>query len=301
MNLLALLLGLFVERFLTHLFHLREARWLDGFFDRGLRMLGGGLLSHLGAILVVLVPVIPVAAFALVFRDTLLGLPYLVFAVLMLLFSLGPRDLEDEVDDYISALHSGDSEKAGRLAKELLETEAPKDRGKRALAIEEAIFVQSNNRLFGVVLWFIVLGPAGAWLFRVSDMFRRRAMFEAGRAAEEQGETPAYLQVTQRVHGIVAWLPARVLALSFALAGSFESAVADWRGYYQDCAENFFEINDDVVACAGMGALGPPTAGAGDSGGIEIRAARGAMQLVSRTLWVWLTAIAVLTIFGFAV
>ncbi|MDH3588382.1 MAG: hypothetical protein OEQ74_03140, partial [Gammaproteobacteria bacterium] len=98
MNLLALGLGLFAERFLTHLFHLREPRWLDQYFDRGLRLLGDGWLSKIGAILIVLVPVVPVAAFAIVFRDTLLGLPYLAFAVFMLLFSLGPRDLEDEVD-----------------------------------------------------------------------------------------------------------------------------------------------------------------------------------------------------------
>ncbi|MBT8136230.1 MAG: regulatory signaling modulator protein AmpE [Gammaproteobacteria bacterium] len=301
MNLLALALGLFIERFLTHLFHLREARWLDSYFDRGLRLLGNGWLSHVGAALVVLVPVIPVAAFTIVFRETLLGLPYLAFAVIMLLFSLGPRDLEDEVEDYVESLQSGDAARADRIAKELLETEAPREKKKRSLAIEEAIFVQSNNRLFGVVLWFMLLGPAGAWLFRVTDMFRRRAMFEAGRAAEDDGTTPRYLEVAQRVHGVIAWPAARLLALSFALAGSFESAVADWREYYNDCAENFFHVNDDVIACAGLGALGNVVGEAGDPGSLEIRGARSAMSLVSRTLWIWLTAIAILTIFGFAV
>ena len=33
MNFLALLLGLALERVLTHLFHLREFRWLDPLFD----------------------------------------------------------------------------------------------------------------------------------------------------------------------------------------------------------------------------------------------------------------------------
>ncbi|MDH3590201.1 MAG: regulatory signaling modulator protein AmpE, partial [Gammaproteobacteria bacterium] len=179
--------------------------------------------------------------------------------------------------------------------------EAPRESKQRTLAIEEAIFIQSNNRLFGVVLWFMLLGPAGAWLFRVSDMLRRRAMFESGRAEQENGEKPHYLGATQQVHGVIAWLPARVLALAFALAGSFESAVSDWREYYQDCADNFFQVNDDVVACAGVGALGNTVGDTGDQGGVEIRGARNAMRLVSRTLWVWLTAIAVLTIFGFAV
>ena len=39
MNFVALLLGLGVERLLTHLFHLREFRWLDPLFDRILRFL----------------------------------------------------------------------------------------------------------------------------------------------------------------------------------------------------------------------------------------------------------------------
>ena len=302
MNLLALALGLFLERFLTHLFHLREARWLDGYFDRGLRLLRGGIPSQLGAILIVLVPVIPVAAFAIVFRDVLYGLPYLAFAVLMLMFSLGPRDLEDEVEEYIEALHAGDTQRADRIAKELLETDAPPESRKRKMAIEEAIFIQSNNRLFGVLLWFMLLGPAGAWLFRVSDMCRRRAMYEAGRAETASGEKPGYLKFAQRVHGVVAWLPARLVAVSFALAGSFEGAVSDWRSYYQDCAENFFHVNDDVVACAGAGALASPDLdNTGDLAGKGMRSARNALGLVSRSLWVWLTAIAVLTIAGFAV
>ncbi|MCK7577436.1 MAG: hypothetical protein MZV65_17595 [Chromatiales bacterium] len=38
----------------------------------------------------------------------LLGLPQLAFAVLVLLVSFGPRDLRDEVDDYVAALERGD-------------------------------------------------------------------------------------------------------------------------------------------------------------------------------------------------
>ncbi len=302
MNLLALALGLFIERFLTELFHLREARWLDGYFDVGLRTIGRrtGLLGFVMAVVVVAVPVLPVIAFFVFFRDFLYGVPYFLFAVVMLMFSLGPRDLEEEVDEYMEALRNGEVAKAQRVAKELLETEPPRERRKRALAIEEAIFIQSNNRLFGVVLWFMLLGPIGAWAFRVSNMFRRRAIYEAARATSATARQPGFGVAAQRLHGVVAWLPARLLALAYALAGSFETAVSDWRAYYNDCAEQFFDVNDDVVACAGVGALGGAAATSGDAAP-EMQGARNAMRLVSRTLWVWLTAIAVLTIFGFAI
>lgn len=301
MNLLALALGLFTERFLTHLFHLREARWLDGLFDLGLRTIGerSGVLAMLITIMTVAVPVLPVVLLMVWFQHLLYGIPYFLFAVVMLMFSLGPRDLEEEIDEFAAAMQAGDETKANRVAKELLETEPPGRTTQRVLAIEEAIFVQANNRLFGVVLWFMLLGPIGAWTFRVSDMLRRRAIFEAGRVERETGKRPVYTLAPQRLHGVLAWLPARLVAVAYALAGSFESAVSDWRAYYSNCADHFFEVNDDVVACAGLGALG----GNPDDEKVlpEVQGANRALRLVSRTLWVWLTAIAALTVVGLAV
>ncbi len=304
MNLIALGLGLLLERFLTHLFHLREPRWLDAYFDWGFGRLGEkrGLPCLLVAALIVLVPVLPVAAVAIAFQDVLLGVPYLAFAVLILLFSLGPRDLSAEVDDYVVAVTREDDQQAARLAKELIEADPPAAGRRRARAVEEAIFVQACNRIFGVILWFMILGPTGAWLFRVTDLMRRRAIFQAGREASAGDEAPPpYLGTVQRLHGAIAWLPSRVLALGYALAGSFEGAVADWRAYYEDCSEHFFEVNDDVVACAGRGALGDPVATGDPAMKPEACVARSAMRLVNRTLWIWLTMISLLVIVGWSV
>lgn len=299
MKLIALLLGLAIERLFTNLFNLGELRLLDRYFDAGFTVIGRGrgwLAAGLAA-LVVLLAVAPVAWVAFEFRHLLWGLPYIGFATLVLLFSLGPRDLGTEVEDFIAATARGDTAMADQVARELLESDPPRETARRALAIEEAVFVQSNNRTFGVLLWFMLLGPAGAWLFRVSDLMRRRALFEAGRMVAEGGARPPHVRAVQRLHGALAWLPSRMVAMSFALAGSFEPAVADWRNYYRDCSEHFFEVNDEVVACAGLGALGL------DSARGDQRAAHGAqaaMSLVNRALLVWLVAIALLTAVGAA-
>jgi len=126
MSLLALLLALIVERGLTHLFHLREPRWLDRYFDWAARALGGsgGELRIAAALVVLLLPVVPVALLDRTLGGHLLGLPQLAFAVLVLLLSFGPRDLNDEVDDYVAALERGDREEAARRATELLEADA---------------------------------------------------------------------------------------------------------------------------------------------------------------------------------
>ncbi len=300
MNLIALFLGLGIERLVTNLLHLREPRWFDAYFDWGLKHLHKQRLMSSAAVAVVmiLVLVLPVLAVSLLFADRLFGVLYITFAVFVLLFSLGPRDLVEEVDEFCEAKLREDEEGAQRVAKELAETSLPDNEIERAEILEEAIFVQANNRVFGVVFWFMILGPVGAWLFRVSDLMRRRAVFECGRVAESGDEVPGYGDAVQAVHGVLAWVPARLLAVGYALSGSFESARSNWREYYLTCADKFFVVNDRVVACVGRGALGE--SGPSDEP-LEVFATRGALRLVTRTLITWLFFIAILTLVGWAV
>ena len=101
MNLIALFLGLGIERLVTNLLHLREPRWFDAYFDWGLKHLYKQRLMSSAAVAVVmiLVLVLPVLAVSLLFADRLFGVLYMAFAVFVLLFSLGPRDLVEEVDE----------------------------------------------------------------------------------------------------------------------------------------------------------------------------------------------------------
>jgi len=290
MNFLALMLGLVAERLLTHLFHLREFHWLDALFDRVLERAGG--LGRTGATVVVLVLVLllvaPVAALELALANRLVYIPSFIFAVLVLLFCLGPRDLVEEVDDFRAAIARDDHDEIATLVEELLEqrpddTEAVPD-------IETAIYAQANNRIFGVVFWFIVLGAAGAWLFRVLDLIRRRAIRHTGLIAMD--EAPAYLQAVIRLHGLLAWIPARLLTLGYMLAGSYDNAMQAWRGY-RPAADRVFPRDADAL----LGAVGQGAASQREQGNISGRA-RIALELVTRTLWmIWCPALALLTLY----
>lgn len=295
MKLIALFLGLLIERTATRALHLRELRWLDPYFDAVLGWVGrlSRPVAYPVAALAVGLPALPVLGLAIAFSDVLNGLIYISFAALVLVFSLGPRDLGSEVEEYARAAEGGDQEAIQRLTKELIETDAPGEEGRRVLAVEEAVLVQANNRIFGVIFWFMVLGATGAWLFRVTDLMRRRAVFEAGRARERGESEPRYLIVVQSLFGLLAWIPARLLAVGYAMAGSFEDAVSDWRAYYEDCSDKFFHVSDDVLACAGLGAIREQF-----SSEAALQPIRAAMRLVNRTLLVWVTAISVLTIAG---
>ncbi|HSQ69806.1 MAG TPA: regulatory signaling modulator protein AmpE [Steroidobacteraceae bacterium] len=295
---LALVLALALERLLTDLLHLRDARWLDGYFDWAARVFGRwpGRWRQLAALSVVMLPVLPVGVVSLLLGSHLLGMPQLLFAVAVLLISFGPRDLKEEVDDYVAALAGGDPGESARRATELLEYDASGRGAGLRDAIEDAIFVQANNRIFGVIFWFMLLGPAGAWLFRVSDLMRRRGAFEASRhgGTISDGSFEAALR---GLHGVLAWLPARFTALSYAVAGSFEDAFGNWKGAVDQASATVLERSEDLLARVGRGSLAPSLEDVGPDE-LDLATARGAWRIVRRALWIWLAVIALLVLAG---
>lgn len=297
MNFLALLLGLAIERLLTHLFHLREFRWLDGVFGAAFGWLRpvGHNLALAGLLAVALALAVPVGLVSWALWDEFLRIPYFLFAVLVLLFALGPRDLDDEVEDYCQALSRGDSEAQRRLAKEIMERDPPDDLPARNAAVERAIYVQANNRIFGVVFWFLVLGPTGAWLFRVLDLMRRRAQYlrNGGEASLAAGVAGA----VRTLQGAMAWIPARLLALGYVLAGNFEDASASWRHGGSSLDLPFPTASEEIMARVGLNASGRVEL---DPGNVSeaLDRIQGARSLVLRTLWmIWCPIIAVMTLY----
>jgi AmpE protein len=286
-NFLALLTGIVVERWLTRFFRLREFRWLDRVFDFGFGRVGRSAplavaaLGLLGALLV-----LPVAALQIYLARGWLLIAYFAFAVLILLFSLGPRDLRSEVEDLLAALSAGDRSAVRRLRREI--TELPDDSGDDGLAaggvLERSIYVQANNRLFGVVFWFFALGPIGAWTFRVFDLMRRRAVF----VSTAGGSAP--VDACAALHGLIAWIPARLMAAGFALAGNFQSAFAAWS------ALDTQGVPFHAATSRLIGALGPSARGELQDRSSPSAVSLAALSLVGRTLLLWFVVIALLTL-----
>jgi membrane protein required for beta-lactamase induction len=294
-KLLALAIGLILEHVATQLLHLRELRWFDKYYDFGLARLkrADGAWIYVGIATILLVPAAPVLLVSYLLQSPGLWDPdYLAFAVLVVFFSLGPRDLGNEVAEYRAAVDRNDTETARAVLVEM--SEAQNRRVSDIEVVEEAIFVQSVNRIFGVIFWFVALGPVGAWLFRISDMLRRRAAFESLRDRE--------IDVTvfpgiEAAYGVLKWIPARLTMLGFALCGSFDGALNRWKQHPAEAGLAIDKKNDALTAAVGksamIGALEEPT---NSSAG-----ARNAMRLVNRTLFLWITLLALMTIAGWAV
>lgn len=205
MTLLALLLALGLERLLsTH----RDAGGAPSFFARLWPQLPKILRNHAAAPWLLAIGLAVLTGWLYLQIHTLLA--ELLFAGAVLLVCLGPRDLADDVQRLRAARAAGDTATVARLTRLLHRGPTP-DADHRSLL--GALFIQSHERRFGACLWFIVAGPAGAVLYRVAS--RIGALVESP-AAQRQ----AALQ-----HGLLAWLPARLTALLFGLAGSMDDAL----------------------------------------------------------------------------
>lgn len=293
MSFIALLVALGLERLFSAQLHVREPAWLLGYVRAALRRISvAGADARLPlALLSALLPGVAVVLVALALGSFLYGVFRVAFAAAVLFFALGPRDLAQEVDEYSAALARGDAATADARANEILGHDARQRRGPALESVGEAVFVQANNRLFGVVFWFVVAGPFGALVFRVTDLLRREALQQAERADAPQAAAAVAL-CTQQLHGVLAWVPARLLALTYGVVGSFEESFAGWRAYLASESDHFFDANDRLLVHAGRGALGTRWSEVADEG----ERARRALTLAKGAFLVWLAVVAALTL-----
>ena len=273
MNLIALLIGLVIERLATQLFHLRRLRWLDRIIDAGFgraeRLPNWPAIVPIIVLALLLGLPVYIATFVLgagfILGDTLAGFPYMLLAIVVLFFSLGPQDIGEDVDEYCRALEEGEEDRIQQTAKAIVESDVPTDELERIHKVEEAVCVQANNRLFAVVFWFVLLGPLGAWTYRVTDLIRRRA---------------------------------RLTAIGYAAAGHFDAAIGAWRAPTEQKDASLSEYNENLLARVGVAALALADADDEDLTQRGVRGATAANKLVFRLLLIWAVVIAAMTLYG---
>ena len=306
MTLIALLIGLIIERLATQIFHWRRMRWLDRIIDKGFALFArfANWPPVIPVIVLTVALVLPVAAVTVVLVDRLFGFPHLILAVVVLFFSLGPNDIGEDVNEYCSALEDGDDARIDQTSKALVEDAVPDDPLERIRCVEEAVCIQANNRLFAVIFWFVLLGPLGplgAWSYRVTDLVRRRAVFQAGRDDHDSNTIEPLRHAAETLHGWLAWIPARLTAVGYAIAGHFDAALAAWRVGEEEPAGTTSENSERLLARVGVAALALE---AGDDEDLTARGVRGATaakRLVFRLLLIWAVIISAMTLYGWTV
>lgn len=249
-----------------------------------------------GIALALVPPLLAVGLFQLALDEPLYGLAGLVFGIAVLFYVWGPRDLDLDVDAIAAANDPlSRREAAARLWPE---GETPSLDGG---SLVEAVFRNALRRWFGVLFWFLLLGPLGAVLYRLT------ALSAEGEAARElPGET---IEGARTLLAILEWPVAQLLTLALALVGNFDTVLGAWResGGAALSLDNRFlgavarasvktELAEEAADYAEENGTGTGAAALAASEQPELR---DAMSLVWRSLLVWLAVLALFVIAGF--
>lgn len=265
-------------------------RWLDARFPDD-----GFWHSRYGIVLALLPPLCVVALFQLALDGPVLGLAGLLFGVAMLFYAWGPSDLDLDVDAIVEARDP----LARRAAAARLWPvgEPPSLHGP---ALVGAVFRNARQRWFGVLFWFLLLGPFGAMLYRLSAI-----------AAQADATTPLPASTRAGARTWLAaldWPVAQLMTLSLALVGNFDAVIGAWKenggaGFSADAdflaaaarasvsselADEAADDNESGIAASTALAPGAP----------ELPELRDAMSLAWRILLLWLALLALFVIAG---
>ncbi|KEZ76527.1 regulatory signaling modulator protein AmpE [Salinisphaera hydrothermalis] len=292
MHLIVIVAALLIERTLGQLTRWRRVDAFSAYVRLIERTSLGRLwLARPAGVAVILPPLLVVGA-AQWAIDTHLWLgAQLAFGLLGLLISLGPRDLWEDVYALANARTQAAHDEAEARAIALCRRAT----GKRAADIKAptilgAVLVQGHERVLGVLLWFFVAGPTGALFYRlVRELPALAARDPATRATE---------RVAAYVHGIAAWIPARIVALLYAVAGQTGAAFAAWRTA-RATTRLSGSASWQLLAVVGRGALGESAADTTEMPAERFnQALLDALSLISRAVLILLALFAVFTLFG---
>lgn len=299
MTLLAIIIGLLVERYYDGVEAVKHYGWFDRYGVWLAGVFRGKVLpdGSIGVILIFL-PVVIVVGFvqhAITKGSPLLG--YL-FAIAVLIYCLGPKRLRSQVTAYINSRNNDDQGSVQDLVAEITDEASPQELQDKDKAVVEAILTQVNERTLTVVFWFFILGPVGAIVYRLTHLLVRDA-------AREGGFGEGLIDAALRLRGILDWLPARITAWGYALMGDFTEARYNWQIRAFEWLDSWVAGNRGVLIASGTGALQIDAGLRGRDAqqtahDYNVETVKAALELVGRVTLAWLAAIALVTFAGWS-
>lgn len=244
-----------------------------------------------------------IAVIPLTILATILSwLPYIgwLFEIAALYCALGLRSLGEHVEPVAQALRADDLDEARRRVGYLVSRQtAELDSTEVARAATESVLENGSDAVFAAIFWFVLFGAPGVVLYRLSNTLD--AMWGYRNARFER-----FGWAAAKIDDLLNYIPARLVALTYALLGKTRLALRCWRTQ----APKWDSPNAGPVMAAGAGALGVELGGAaiyhgelhqrpqlGEGTPADADSIDRGWQLVQRGVWLWLLILCVGTEF----
>ena len=240
MTFLAIIIAVLLQQAWSLAERVQHDHWFDGWRAR-VGALGFG--DWLGLALAVLVPTVLAHLVLDAVEPVLFGLGWLLLAIVLLLYSFGRGDFQAAMAQYRGHAYSGDFEAAYLAASEQFNWENDQHPPDTALEVharvQRVMLYEGFQRWFAVMFYFVLLGPAGALAYRLSQLYC------------EASEVPSVTAL--RWLALLDWVPVRLLASTFTVTGDFIGSRDELLASLTDPAANAQE----VLYSVGVAALDP--------------------------------------------
>lgn len=283
MTLIFILIALTLDFFARDLERFRDFSWLRSWYftveNRAAHL--NCWNGPLGVVGVLSMPMIMIILAILLFEHWH-ALFVASLTLILLAYCLAPEKLGNHLDDLVVAHEDDNVEKQRVMAAQLIHPDLADSEDPETRKIIQSAMTDAQQRTFGVIFWLLILGIAGAFLYRIT------VQLESYLHDTDSG----FANSLRDLKAILEWPVSRLMVLGMALAAHMMDALNGWRKH----EALSLHVNQAVLAAGGFGALQYSDAEREDTGKAywfdELKG------LLNRTLIIWLAVIAIMTLSG---
>lgn len=263
------------------------ARWLENYLNKK-------CVTRLKGVLCLLILVLPLALLLVYLKNLSLSPVYYQFIDIVIIYlAVGRKSLREHALNVLKPLEQGDLAKAREKISLIVSRDTHEmSQSQVIIACLESIIENSNDAIFGVIIWYLIGGAPGVLVYRLVNTldamwgYKNEQFLYFGWAAA-------------RLDDVLNWLPARLTVFSFALVAKASEFNKVWQIAFQQggkCSSK----NAGPVMSAGACALNIKLGGKARYNGVSINKPdlgygnqagisdiKHALSLVDKTLLLW--------------